>query len=91
MRNIELNQLSSFFPEMLSLLGHCDFGASCTHTHEEGCAVIAAVEKGEIFHDRYESYLRIRAELERNSRQRKRSEAPRPARNDKFRYEDEEW
>ncbi len=91
MRNIEPDQLSSYFPEMLSLLGRCDFGASCSHTHEEGCAVMAAVERGDIFHDRYESYLRIRAELEDNSRRRKKNDAPRPVRNDKFRYEEEEW
>jgi len=91
MRNIEPDQLSSFFPEMLPLLGHCDFGASCSHTHEEGCAVMAAVERGGIFHDRYESYLRIRAELEGSARRRKKSEAPRQARNNKFRYEEDEW
>ncbi len=91
MRNIEPDQLSSFFPEMLPLLGHCEFGASCSHTHEEGCAVMAAVERGEIFHDRYESYLRIRAELESNGHWRKKREAPRQSRNNKFRYEEDEW
>lgn len=95
MRNIGPDQLSSFFPEMLPLLGRCDFGASCTHTHETGCAVMAAVERGDIYHDRFESYLRIRAELEENDQRRKKIEPPRLAsravRKGKFRYEEEEW
>jgi ribosome biogenesis GTPase len=35
----------------------------CLHDDEPQCAVIAAVERGEIHHDRYESYLRILQEL----------------------------
>jgi ribosome biogenesis GTPase / thiamine phosphate phosphatase len=31
----------------------------CLHDDEPDCAVMAAVERGEIHHDRYESYLRI--------------------------------
>ena len=32
---------------------------NCTHTHEPGCAVVEAVETGEIAWSRYESYLKI--------------------------------
>jgi len=35
----------------------------CLHDDEPGCAVAAAVERGEIHPDRYESYLRILQEL----------------------------
>ncbi|HEY9594265.1 MAG TPA: ribosome small subunit-dependent GTPase A [Spirochaetia bacterium] len=35
----------------------------CLHADEPDCAVIAAVQRGEIHADRYESYLRILAEL----------------------------
>jgi len=35
----------------------------CLHDDEPGCAVSAAVERGEIHPDRYESYLRILQEL----------------------------
>jgi ribosome biogenesis GTPase / thiamine phosphate phosphatase len=35
----------------------------CLHDNEPGCAVAAAVERGEIHADRYESYLRILQEL----------------------------
>ena len=37
---------------------------NCTHTHEPGCAIIAAVEQGDIKARRYDSYLRILDTLE---------------------------
>ena len=40
----------------------CSF-QPCLHDDEPGCAVAAAVERGEIHADRYESYLRILQEL----------------------------
>ncbi len=49
-------EISHFFPEMRELFGECKF-YNCTHTHEPGCAVIDAVENGEIFLSRYQSYL----------------------------------
>ncbi|MPM86952.1 Small ribosomal subunit biogenesis GTPase RsgA [bioreactor metagenome] len=49
-------ELSHYFPEMLKVLDKCRF-APCTHTHEPGCAVKAAVDTGEISADRYISYL----------------------------------
>lgn len=89
-RNIEPNDLSAFFPEMVPFIGHCDFGASCTHVHELGCAVRAALKEGKIFQDRYESYLRIRSELE-EARQWKKTEIWRPRKTTNYRLEDEEW
>ena len=41
---------------MLRVMDSCRF-APCTHTHEPGCAVKAAVEEGAISADRYYSYL----------------------------------
>ena len=49
-------ELSTYFPEMLRVMDSCRF-APCTHTHEPGCAVKAAVEEGTISADRYYSYL----------------------------------
>ena len=49
-------EINHFFPEMRALFNKCKFH-NCTHTHEPGCAVIAAVENGEISISRYESYL----------------------------------
>ncbi len=56
--DIEKNELSHFFPEMRARLNQCRFN-SCRHINEPGCAVIKAVEEGEIELSRYESYLSI--------------------------------
>jgi len=56
--DIEKNELSHFFPEMRVRLNQCRFN-SCRHINEPGCAVIKAVENGEIELSRYESYLSI--------------------------------
>ena len=53
---IEEEELSHYFPEMLRILKGCRF-APCTHTHEPGCAVKEAVENGEVSPERYSSYL----------------------------------
>ena len=50
------DELSTYFPDMVKVMDGCRF-APCTHTHEPGCAVKAAVEAGEISPERYESYL----------------------------------
>jgi ribosome biogenesis GTPase len=49
-------EISHFFPEMRNLFGQCKY-YNCTHHHEPGCAVIKAVESGEIAESRYRSYL----------------------------------
>ena len=36
----------------------------CSHTHESGCAVKVAVERGEIEPERYDNYLKIKKETE---------------------------
>ena len=56
-------ELSHFFPEMRSRLHDCRF-ANCTHRHEPGCAVKAAVEAGEISCGRYQNYLNILDSIE---------------------------
>lgn len=56
-------ELSHFFPEMRARLHDCHF-ANCTHVHEPGCAVKAAVEAGEIAEDRYRNYVNILASLD---------------------------
>ncbi len=56
--DIEKQELSHFFPEMRELLNQCRFH-NCRHTNEPGCAVLAALEAGEIELSRYESYLSI--------------------------------
>jgi ribosome biogenesis GTPase len=46
------------FREFVPFLAGCKF-AGCRHIKEEGCAVLAAKEKGEISESRFESYVRI--------------------------------
>jgi ribosome biogenesis GTPase len=54
--------LAYLFREMRPYLGQCQFGATCTHSHEPGCAIKAAVTAGDIAERRYQSYLRMDAE-----------------------------
>ena len=56
--DFEREEVSHFFPEIFQKASECRFG-NCTHTNEPGCAVIEAVEHGEIAISRYESYLSI--------------------------------
>lgn len=54
--DLEKEEISKYFPEMLRVMDHCRF-VPCTHTHEPGCAVKAAVDAGQISAERYNSYL----------------------------------
>lgn len=56
--NMEKEEVSHYFKEMAALLADCKF-SNCMHTHEPGCAVIAAVEAGDIDGGRYHSYCGI--------------------------------
>lgn len=53
---MEEDNLSLFFPEMRPFASECKF-YNCTHTHEPQCAVIQAIENGQLPLPRYESYL----------------------------------
>lgn len=54
--DLEKEEIGKYFPEMLRVADNCRF-VPCTHTHEPGCAVKAAVDGGEISAERYNSYL----------------------------------
>ncbi|MBQ9451007.1 MAG: ribosome small subunit-dependent GTPase A [Bacteroidales bacterium] len=54
--DLEKEEISKYFPEMLRVMDDCRF-VPCTHTHEPGCAVKAAVDDGRISAERYNSYL----------------------------------
>ncbi len=51
-------EISHFFPEIFALQSKCKY-YNCIHLNEPKCAVIEAVEKGEIALSRYESYLQL--------------------------------
>lgn len=60
-------QLSLFFPEIDRYAQACQF-RDCGHTHEPGCAVKEALATGAIPPLRFDSYLRIRDNLEERER-----------------------
>ena len=62
--DIDDAELWHYFPEMMRTAPDCRF-YNCTHTHEPGCAVVEAVERGQIAYPRYESYLKILDEDEK--------------------------
>ena len=56
------SELPWYFPEFEQVAQQCKF-RDCTHTHEPKCAVIAAVQVGDILPRRYAGYLNIRQTL----------------------------
>lgn len=54
--------LDRAFPEVAEHAEACQF-SDCTHRTEPGCAVVEAVEAGEIADTRYDSYVRLYEEL----------------------------
>ncbi len=57
--DINPEELDAYFPELRDRVAQCAF-SDCSHQHEPGCAVLAALESGQIHPERYQSYLRIR-------------------------------
>ncbi len=53
--------LESAFETISAYQGNCKF-KDCTHTSEPGCAVIEAVEKGEVSQNAYANYLKMERE-----------------------------
>jgi ribosome biogenesis GTPase len=60
---IEADALCHCFPEMRPYIGLCRFGLDCSHDEEPGCIIRRAVMNGQISPRRYQSFLRLRAEL----------------------------
>lgn len=55
--------LAETFGDLAGYASQCRF-RDCTHTHEEGCAILAAVAAGDIDDGRYQNYLKLRKEAE---------------------------
>jgi ribosome biogenesis GTPase len=60
---LAIGELDLCFPEMRGPRTECRF-ADCAHGAEPGCGVRAAVEAGGISASRYDSYQKLRAEIE---------------------------
>lgn len=55
--------LEDGFAEISGLALKCRY-ADCSHTREPGCAVLAAIERGELDRDRHGSYMKLKKESE---------------------------
>ena len=62
LRHIATNELAGLMPDIGRHAGECRF-YNCSHEHEPGCGVLAALERGEIAESRYRIYREILAEL----------------------------
>lgn len=56
--DVAASDIEAYFIEFVERVKSCRF-ADCTHVHEEDCAIRAAVERGEIHPERYDSYVRM--------------------------------
>ena len=55
--------METTFADIEELANRCRF-SDCTHTSEPGCAVLSALEDGSLDSSRWNSYLKIKTELE---------------------------
>ncbi len=56
--DVNAEEIAGYFREFRPYVSHCRF-PDCTHVHEEGCAVKAAVGSGHIDLRRYDSYCHL--------------------------------
>ncbi|MGB7391264.1 small ribosomal subunit biogenesis GTPase RsgA [Marinomonas sp.] len=64
--HISEDELLNGFIEFRPHIGYCRF-RDCAHEKEPGCAILEALEKGEIEQHRFESYLRIKQSIRDNN------------------------
>ena len=57
--------LDETFSEILELSQGCKY-ASCSHTNEKGCTIMAAINAGDLSEQRYQNYLKMKKESEFN-------------------------
>lgn len=62
LHHIEATQLASLMPDLVKYIPQCRF-YNCTHLHEPGCGVIAALERQDIDPTRYRFYQDVMQEL----------------------------
>ena len=66
MIDVEKEEIQHYFPEIFQTGRNCKFH-NCMHINEPKCAVLDAVEEGDIEASRYMTYLRIMEEAEENT------------------------
>jgi len=60
--DLQREDLKNYFPEIDEISNQCKY-PNCTHSHEPGCALEAALSAGEISPLRVESYLKLLEEI----------------------------
>ena len=68
---IEPERLKGLFPEFREYEGMCAF-PDCMHISEPGCYIRRLVDEGEIARERYESYVKILGEIEKEMERKRR-------------------
>lgn len=63
--DMEPEELTGYFREIFRISKDCRF-SNCTHTHEPGCAVLEALERGCVSVSRYQSYLSMLKDKDEN-------------------------
>jgi len=58
LQHLSVHDIEQGFPEFAEAIAHCRF-YNCTHQHEPGCGVLAALARGEIPPTRHALYRRI--------------------------------
>ncbi len=61
--DMQKEEVGHYFKEIFAHSRNCRF-SNCTHTGEPGCAVLEAVEQGEIAASRFDSYLSMLGDIE---------------------------
>ena len=79
--DVSPEELRWLFPEFEPYVHSCKF-TDCSHEHEPGCAVKAAVERGELSAVRYDTYVRLLGELRTGGKPKDVTERIRPKRDD---------
>lgn len=65
MGDLTSTQVLSGFKDLAALAQDCQF-RDCSHSHEPGCAILAAIAANELNPERFESYRSIIAEINNN-------------------------
>lgn len=66
LRQVQPEQLAGLMPDYAAAMGECRFH-NCSHRHEPGCGVRAAMERGEISASRQRIYIELYDELARKN------------------------
>lgn len=67
LNDIEADDLALYFREFEPLIGKCKFGTRCRHETEPGCKILEALHSGYISEERFESWQKIREEIQTGS------------------------